>query len=92
MRPKRIKAELKKRGYTLTMVAESIGRSPSLLSKVVSGEATSLEAARAVAKAIDKPLEEVFPGNYRTAGHRGYKKTEEYQRKLAELRQLLRRD
>lgn len=92
MTPKRIKAELKKRGYTLTMVAESIGRSPSLLSKVVSGEATSLEAARAVAKAIDKPLEEIFPGNYRTADHRGYKQTEEYQKKLAELRKLLSRD
>lgn len=92
MRPKRIKTELKKRGYTLTMVAESIGRSPSLLSKVVSGGATSLEAALAVAKAIDKPLEEVFLGKYDLESRRGYKQTEEYQKKLADLRQLLRRD
>lgn len=85
MQPKKIKAALKSRGYTLSMVAESIGRSPSLVSKVVSDKARSFDAANAVAKAIDKPLDDVFPGKYHTVGQRDYKQSFEYKIKLAEL-------
>lgn len=92
MKPEHIKAELTKRGYTLTMVAEAIGKSPSLISKVVSGKAVSYDAATAVAKAIDLPLSMVFPETYEQKNQRGFKKTDAYQQKLGELRALLNRD
>ena len=43
------------------MLAQVISRSPSLLSKVAARKARSLLAAQAIAKALDIPVEEVFP-------------------------------
>lgn len=92
MKPEHIKAELTKRGYTLTMVAEAIGKSPSLLSKVVSGKAVSYEVASKIATAIEKPLAQVFPGTYALKRQRDFKNSEAYRQKLGELRALLSRD
>ncbi|MCL5049404.1 hypothetical protein [Aliidiomarina maris] len=56
-----IKKGLTSRGYDFSMLAEVIERSPSLLSKVAARKARSLYVAEAIAKALDKSLEEVFP-------------------------------
>ena len=56
-----IKKGLATKGYDFSMLAQVISRSPSLLSKVAARKARSLLAAQAIAKALDIPVEEVFP-------------------------------
>lgn len=61
MDKKQIKTELGKRGYDLSMLAEAIHKSPSLVSKVLARQARSRVVAIAVARALEKKVEEVFP-------------------------------
>ena len=56
-----IKKALAEKGYDFSIVAHAIERSPSLISKVVARQARSRIVAMALAKAIDKPIQEVFP-------------------------------
>ncbi|RUO31407.1 XRE family transcriptional regulator [Aliidiomarina sanyensis] len=56
-----LKKELALRGYDFSMLAEALDRSPSLISKVASRQATSRFVADAFAKIIGKPVAEVFP-------------------------------
>ncbi|MDN7123312.1 helix-turn-helix domain-containing protein [Pseudidiomarina terrestris] len=57
----KIKKELAQRGYDFSMLAKALGKSPSLISKVASRKARSQSVAAALAKALDRPIEEVFP-------------------------------
>lgn len=61
MDTKQIKKELAARGFDFSMLAQAIEKSPSLVSKVASRKAISRPVATAIAKAIERPLLEVFP-------------------------------
>lgn len=53
--------ELGKLGYDFSMLAEAIGKSPSLISKVASRQAKSRFVAEAMVKILDRSMAEVFP-------------------------------
>lgn len=53
--------ELAKRGFDFSMLAAALQKSPSLISKVAARKARSQLVAEALAKAIERPVEEVFP-------------------------------
>lgn len=61
MDSQQIKKELLRRGFDFTMIAEALGKSPSLVSKVAARKARSQPVAMAIAKAIERDIEEVFP-------------------------------
>lgn len=69
MTPQEIKAELQARGYSIAMLAEVIGKSGALVGAVINKKLVALPTAKAIAKAIDKPVLEVFPDvpSYQTA-------------------------
>lgn len=61
MNKDQIKKGLASKGYDFSMLAAAISKSPSLISKVASRKARSLPVAIALAKALDRSVEEVFP-------------------------------
>ncbi|CAI86600.1 helix-turn-helix domain-containing protein [Pseudoalteromonas translucida] len=61
MNHEEIKAAIYKKGYTLAMVAECINKHPSHISSIIHRRNTSSVIANAIAKAIDMPVEQVFP-------------------------------
>lgn len=83
-----IKASLSTRGYSLSLIADAMERSPSLISKVVCRKATSIDVAKAIAKVIGKPLEEVFPDvpGYQRRLIPSRSETAEYQKVVKRLR------
>ncbi|MER2490674.1 helix-turn-helix domain-containing protein [Catenovulum sediminis] len=83
MTPQEIKDELNARGYTLAMLARAINKSPNTVSGVINRHITSNFIAEKLAKAIGKPVCEVFP-EVQT-----YAKLRQQQEKQAELEQLL---
>lgn len=61
MDSQKIKMELAKRGFDFSMLAKALGKSPSLISKVAARKARSQAVAVALAKALERPIEDVFP-------------------------------
>ncbi|WP_417665544.1 helix-turn-helix domain-containing protein [Pseudidiomarina sp.] len=61
MDSKQIKKELMRRGFDFSMIAEALGKSPSLVSKVASRKARSQPVALAISKALGEDIEVVFP-------------------------------
>lgn len=57
-----IKAELERRGYTLTSLAREKGLAENACRRALCG--SSLDGAIAIADALDAPFEEVWPGRY----------------------------
>lgn len=56
-----IKTELRKAGYSLSMIADALGCSPVNVQQVCKRDTKSQRVANAVATALDKSLSEVFP-------------------------------
>lgn len=56
-----IRIALGKLGYDFSMLAEAIGKSPSLISKVASRQAKSRFVAESIAKVLGLPVAQVFP-------------------------------
>ncbi|RTE87479.1 MULTISPECIES: helix-turn-helix transcriptional regulator [Gammaproteobacteria] len=83
-----IKKELATQGYDLTMVAEALDKSPSLISKVVARQAKSKGVAEAIAKILGKNVEEVFP-DVPEYNHEVPSTHSERASKISELRNLL---
>lgn len=54
------KAELVRKGLSMSDVARQLGLSANHVSKVIAGERRSPRVERAVADAIGKPVEKVF--------------------------------
>ena len=69
MHPEKIKYELRSRGLTATVIAEQVGVSPSTVSQVINYGHTSQRVMSAIAKAIGKTVEEIWPQR-RTTGLR----------------------
>lgn len=64
MHPADINAALIKRGYTQTRIAELVGATQAFVSNVVHNRTKSRPVANAIAAAIDKPVNEIWPGVY----------------------------
>ncbi|GLX86346.1 hypothetical protein tloyanaT_25990 [Thalassotalea loyana] len=56
-----IKAEIRQKGYTLALIAETLKTNPPAVSGVINRHTTSKRIASAICKILDKPLSEVFP-------------------------------
>lgn len=82
-----IKKELSARGFDFSMLAQALGKSPSLISKVAARKARSRAVADALAKALNKPVEQVFPDV--TEYHSAPLTKAEKQKKQRELAALL---
>lgn len=61
MESKQILREMKERGFEQTLLALALGKSPSLISKVIHRKAKSYSVALAIAKLIELPISQVFP-------------------------------
>ncbi|RUO18718.1 helix-turn-helix domain-containing protein [Aliidiomarina haloalkalitolerans] len=87
-----IKQKITEMGFSLTMIAETLGKSPSLVSKVVNGRSKSLLIAAAIAKILGRQIDEIFPNQYNTGFGRNYRYSSTYMAKQEELRRLVRQD
>lgn len=67
MKPAFIKAHLAEAGWSLAEIADELGVSPSAVSRVISGERQSRRIAKAVARAIGKPVSEIWTDKYISA-------------------------
>jgi transcriptional regulator with XRE-family HTH domain len=61
MDPKEIKIEFIRKGITQTSVAEQVGRSPSMVQRVIARKVVSRPVAKGIADALGMDLLEVFP-------------------------------
>ena len=74
MHPEDIKAAIRKRGYTLALVASRVdlgrpGRAPtkSAVSRVLRGDLKSARIAVCISQLIDVPVSTLWPGMYPAA-------------------------
>jgi len=56
-----IKSELRKKGYSLAMIAAALDCSPTNIQQVCKRLNHSLRVANAIATALELPIKEVFP-------------------------------
>lgn len=82
-----IKFELKKKGYSLSMIADALGCSPVNVQQVLKRLNHSYRVANAVATVLDLPITEVFPDvpSYADAMHFATTRAE----RVAQLQQRL---
>lgn len=87
MDSQKIKMELAQRGFDFSMLAKALGKSPSLISKVASRKARSHAVAVAIAKALDRPIEDVFPdvSEYHSAVPKNRRERKQKERELIAL-------
>ena len=64
MTPNKIQYELKERGITQLAIAKKLNLTPMHISGVIRKERVSNLVMRAVAEAIDQPVQKVFPEYY----------------------------
>ncbi len=66
-----IKFELKKKGYSLSMIADALGCSPVNVQQVLKRLNHSYRVANAVATVLELPISEVFPDveSYKDSQH-----------------------
>lgn len=83
MKPLEIKADLSEKGYSISMVARVMKKSPSTISGVICRHTTSMEVATGLSKILKKPIPVLFPDVP------AYLKAEETQKKESEIAKLL---
>jgi lambda repressor-like predicted transcriptional regulator len=59
-----IKTELRKKGFSMSMIAEALGCSPVNVHQVCKGQNNSYRVAKAVAAVLELKVNDVFPTNY----------------------------
>lgn len=64
MNPHDIKAELAKRGWSMTRVAEEVGVSRPMVSHVIYGRFRSRKVATQIASIVDRPVADLWPAVY----------------------------
>lgn len=69
MHPEDIKAEIRKRGYNLTALAEENGLAKQSVSEAIRAR-SSARAEEIIAKLLDKKPCEIWPSRYRADGQR----------------------
>lgn len=61
MQPNEIRAELVRRGITVTSIARQEAVSQPYISQHLNGARHSIRIRRAIAQAIDRPIHEIWP-------------------------------
>jgi len=61
-----IRAELVRRKISIKTIASQLGVTSPSVSQVISRKAVSAKIRKAIAQAINKPVQEVFPENQET--------------------------
>ncbi len=61
MKPEQIKQEIAVKGFSISLIAESLGVGVATVSAVVNGHSTSLRTASFIAKVIGLEIIKVFP-------------------------------
>jgi lambda repressor-like predicted transcriptional regulator len=74
MHPEQIKADIRMRGTTPAAIADSLTVSRMAVSNVIHGRVTSRRVAEAIAKTIQKPLSQIWPGRYEPKATRGLRR------------------
>lgn len=64
----RIKALIKERGHTYQSLGNEIGISPQAVSEIVNGRTTGATARYALAKALGREVEDLWPGEPKGRG------------------------
>ena len=64
MHPADIQCALKKKGVCMADIATALEVSSVSVSNVVAGKTKSRKIASAIAKVIDKPIDDIWPGVY----------------------------
>lgn len=62
-----LKIELRKSGYSMSMIAEALNCTPNNVQQICCGAHTSFRVATAVAAALQRDINEVFPATYEHA-------------------------
>ncbi|MEK0158664.1 helix-turn-helix transcriptional regulator [Pseudoalteromonas piscicida] len=90
MNAEKRKQAIKKKGYTLTQVADALDKSISTVSNVVSGRYYSETIAKALAKLVGQPVEVFFADceAYTNPSNSMVVRGEARDQKVSELRQL----
>lgn len=79
MKANEIKAALQNRGLTYSMIADATGIKIAHISAIINRHNKSMKVANIVAKAIELPVEQVFPEHFTVLNQR---------KKAHELRQV----
>ncbi|PKG73155.1 DNA-binding protein [Shewanella sp. GutCb] len=88
MKANEIKAALQERGLTYSMIADATGVKIAHISAIINRHNKSMKVANIVAKAIEQPVERVFPEHFTVINQR--KKDQEHrQLVIDDLRQRL---
>ena len=61
MNPEKIKQAIEDKGFSLSLIAESLGIGSPTVSAIIHRNSTSLRTANAIAKVIGREVTEVFP-------------------------------
>ncbi|WP_065204276.1 helix-turn-helix domain-containing protein [Shewanella woodyi] len=88
MKANEIKAALQERGLTYSMIADAAGIKIAHISAIINRHNKSMKVANIVAKAIDLPVEQVFPEHTAVLNQRK-KEQERRQNAVNDLRQRL---
>lgn len=80
-----INKKLENLGYSQKMIAESLGRSSSLISKVISGKAKSYTVSLFISKILKEDINALFPD----VGVSKKLTKSQYHARLLELKELL---
>lgn len=88
MEAKLIIKRLLEKGFTQSMISEGLNRSPSLVSKVISGKARSQLVEKAICHILGEPTSVVFP-NHRCTPMKGSKERTD---KVEALREIFGKD
>lgn len=82
-----IKTELRKKGYSMSMIADALECTPVNVHQVCKGTNNSYRVAKAVTTVLDLSIEEVFPGVSSYQGVQTF--TSSRQQRVEELQQRL---
>ena len=65
-----IQAELKSKGLTQSGLADKCRVSPSVIGRVIKGQATSYRLARYIARVLDRQVHDLWPQQYHGSARR----------------------
>lgn len=89
MTPDEIIFSIRQKGYSLSMIAEVLQKSPSMISKVINRRAKSFPIAQAISKILERKVSDVFPSLYESDDQPVRKNMPGYMDKRRELESIL---
>ncbi|MDR1063635.1 MAG: helix-turn-helix domain-containing protein [Azoarcus sp.] len=71
MHPELIKAHMRMKGVTPSVLADQLGRSRSCITQVIAAKTKTPEIQQAIANVIGLPVSEIWPGQVRLRREKG---------------------